>query len=204
MMFDPTTARTLMESHYLVFAFLASLGTMQITVSISGIRGLWLTPNKLGTRSLGVALLATAIIFFFAQPLWVEGPWAEGSVEADSATRLWGTASLDELAAARNVNDIHGGMAGTNQAIWFPIGAALAFAVSAFVGFVTSKVSGSKPLTSDDEPVGLEALKSRNYFEILPASWRSFRSEIAVYWRIRLAGADGFSIFRILFRRNSG
>ncbi|MEK9675562.1 MAG: hypothetical protein VW271_03345 [Chloroflexota bacterium] len=204
MTFDPMTARALMESHYLVFAFLASLGTMQIAVSISGIKGLWLTPNRLLTRSLGIALLATSIVIFFAQPLWVEGPWAEGSVEADSATRLWGTASLDELAAARNVNDIHGGMAGTNQAIWFPIGAALAFTVSGLVGSVTAKATGSKRSTSDDDAVGLEALKSRNYFKVLPSSWRSFRSEIAVYWRIRLAGSDGFSIFRILFGRNSG
>ena len=43
------SAAALMVRDYLVLAFLVSLGALQIAVSISGIRGLWLTPNRVVT-----------------------------------------------------------------------------------------------------------------------------------------------------------
>ncbi|MBN4064742.1 hypothetical protein JYU04_03295, partial [Dehalococcoides mccartyi] len=80
---DLYTVRGLFAGHYFLFAFLASLGTLQIATANSGTRGLWLIPHAGVTRILGIALILIGIAIFFTQPMWVEGPWAAGSVEAD-------------------------------------------------------------------------------------------------------------------------
>lgn len=205
---DFETVRDVFASHYFLFAFLASLGTLQIAVSNSGTRGLWLTPRRLVTRWLGVALILTGIAIFFLQPLWIEGPWAGGSVEADSISREWGQARWGELAAARNVNDIHGGLDGTKQAIWFPLAAILAFVVSAMIGALNimilnrGELDRSETRSSLNED-GLAGLEKHSYFATLPVSLRKFRADIGGVWRTGLQAADRWSLFKIIFDRSS-
>jgi hypothetical protein len=203
---DPMVVRDLFAGHYFLFAFLASLGTLQIAVSNAGTRGLWLTPHAAMTRLLGIALILTAIAVFFLQPLWVDGPWAAGSVEADSLSRDWGKASWDELAGARNVNDIHGGLDGVKQTGWFSLAATLALAVSAIVGTVSVKILNVADKSSDVDVTdpnvgGLEGLKNRSYFANLPSSLRNFRNDIGGLWRDELGKADRWSVVRMLSRR---
>ena len=100
----------------------------------SGIRGLWLTPYRRFTRWLGFVCIITGIIVFFGQPLFVDGPWAAGSVQSESSTREWGAASWDDLAGARNINDIHGGLEGVDQGLWFSLAAISAFVESEVFG----------------------------------------------------------------------
>ena len=205
---DFETVRDVFASHYFLFAFLASLGTLQIAVANSGTRGLWLTPRRLVTRWLGVALILTGIAIFFLQPLWIEGPWAGGSVEADSISREWGQARWGELAAARNVNDIHGGLDGTKQAIWFPLAAILAFVVSAMIGALNimilnrGELDRSETRSSLNED-GLAGLEKHSYFATLPVSLRKFRADIGGVWRTGLQAADRWSLFKIIFDRSS-
>jgi len=210
---DPIAVRDLFASHYFVFAFLASLGTLQIAVSNSGMRGLWLTPHRGMTRWLGVALIVTGIVIFFVQPMWVDGPWAAGSVQADSITREIGTSSWSELAGARNVNDIHGGLDGNKQAKWFPLAAILAFVISALIGTVNVKTLRKlESSSSSDSPTdtatnaiddGLGGLANRSYFENLPVSFRNFKSDIPKVWRTGLDSADRWSLFKMIFGRSS-
>ncbi len=205
---DPMVVRDVFASHYFLLAFLASLGTMQVAVTISGARGLWLTPHRAMTRWLGIALIVTGFLIFFAQPLWIEGPWAAGSVEADSVSREWGQADWADLAGARNVNDIHGGLDGTRQAIWFPLAAALAFATSALAGALNLRVfkraegPAGRPGQDDSDADGLAGLADRSYFSNLPVSWRKFRSEVADVWRTGLASADRWSVFKAILGRS--
>ena len=181
---------------------------MQIAVSNAGTRGLWMTPNAGMTRLLGIALILTAIAVFFLQPLWVDGPWAAGSVEADSLTRDWGTASWDEIAGARNVNDIHGGLDGVKQAAWFSLAAISAFLVSAIAGTVTMKVLAfadqqTGETASRDDSDGLEGLIRRSYFSNLPDSFRNFKSEIGDVWRSGIRNSDRWSLIKTVFSRSS-
>ena len=55
------SAANLMARDYLILAFLVSLGSLQIAVSISRIRGLWIIPNRILTRVLGIALIIFGI-----------------------------------------------------------------------------------------------------------------------------------------------
>lgn len=201
---DPTVVRDLMVVHYVLFAFISSLGTLQISATLSGAQGLWLTPHRLTTRALGILLIITAFVVFFTQPLWVEGPWAAGSVEADSVNRKWGVTSWKELAGARNINDIHGGLDGVQQAIWFPVAVALAFVVSALAGALNVKILATNTDTGKKTPEkmdGISGLSCRSYFTNLLYSWRIFRSEAADEWSEGLAAADSWSVFRMIFGR---
>jgi hypothetical protein len=205
---DPETVRDVFASHYFLFAFLASLGTLQIAVANSGTRGLWLTPLRVANRWLGVALILSGIALFFLMPLWIEGPWADGSVQADSISREWGQARWGELAGARNVNDIHGGLDGTKQAIWFPLAAILAFVVSALTGAFSIRFQnrGGSPATetgSSPNEGGLAGLEKHSYFATLPVSLREFRVEIGGVWRTGLQAADRWSLFKMIFGRSS-
>ncbi len=204
----PEVVRDVFASNYFLLAFLASLGTMQVAVTISGARGLWLTPHRTMTRWLGIVLIVTGFLIFFAQPLWIEGPWAAGSVEADSVSRQWGQADWADLAGARNVNDIHGGLDGTRQAIWFPLAAIAAFATSALVGTLNLRIFKSdggpsgRPAAEDGDVGGFAGLADRSYFSNVPVSWRIFRSEVADVWRAGLASADRWSVFKVIFGRS--
>ena len=174
------SAATLMVRDYLVLAFLVSLGALQIAVSISGIRGLWLTPNRVVTRSVGVLLIAVGIGFYIFSPLWVDGPWAAGSVvDGTSENRIWGTAALEEISAARNVNDVHGGMAGTAYAVFFVLSAVMATIFAAVVGALNVRIlnpsSSRRGLGggSNDTPGGLDTLKQTDVISTLFASLRA-------------------------------
>ncbi len=205
---DLYTVRDLFAGHYFLFAFLASLGTIQITTANSGIRGLWLTPHAGVTRLLGVALILTGAVIFFTQPLWVEGPWAAGSVEADSTTRQWGTAAWHELAGARNVNDIHGGLDGIKQAIWFSLATLTAFATSAIGGAISLKIlavsvdgASEEEYLSSYEDDGLEGLKRRSFLSNLPISYGNFRTDIPQVWNSIMEVADDWSVFKLFSER---
>ena len=137
---DPSDVQALFARHYFYFALLATLGALQIAVSIGGYRGMWLIPGRLSTRFFGVALIIAGVALFFMLPLWVDGPWAAGSVEADSSTRLWGKADWGDLGAARNVNDVDGGLSGTGQATWFPLSALIAGIVSLAAGTLNRRL----------------------------------------------------------------
>jgi len=193
--------RNLFESHYFLFAFLSSLGTLQIAVTSSGIRGLWLTPYRRVTRWLGFVCIITGVLVFFGQPLFIDGPWAAGSVQADSTMREWGTASWDELAGARNVNDIDGGLDGVVQAIWFSLAAISAFAVSVVFGALSVKANTKELRVDgklDDDIDGLTGLVHRSYFSNLPISIRNFRLESRKFWRDGVRSADRWSLIKII------
>ena len=205
---DPETVRDVFASHYFLFAFLASLGTLQIAVANAGTRGLWLTPRRLVNRWLGVALILSGIAVFFLMPLWIEGPWADGSVQADSVNREWGQARWGELAGARNVNDIHGGLDGTRQAIWFPLTAILAFIVSALTGALNIWIQNRNELATSEarslpKEGGLAGLEKHSYFATLPVSLRDFRTERGGVWRTGFQAADRWSLFKMIFGRSS-
>ena len=135
------SAAALMVRDYLVLAFLVSLGALQISVSISGIRGLWVLPHRNLTRAFGILLIILGLGYYLLSPLWIEGPWAAGSVfDGTSENRIWGTASIDEISGARNLNDIHGGMAGTAYAVFFVLSALLATASSAIFGTINLRL----------------------------------------------------------------
>lgn len=197
---DPLDVQALFARHYFYLAALATLGTFQIAVSIGGYRNLWLIPHRMGTRFFGILLISTGVALFFLLPLWVEGPWAAGSVEADSSTRLWGKADWGDLGAARNVNDIDGGLAGTGQATWFPLGALIAVLVSISAGTVNKRLfphgaSGpDQALIADDGDDGIALLNRLSYLDALKLSWRNFKREIPADAAELLARADRWSI----------
>ena len=202
---DPVAIQEMFAREYFLLAFLASLGTMQISVTVSGARGLWLTPHRTATRWLGIALVVAGILVFFAQPLWSEGPWAAGTVGAESVSREWGEADRAGLAGARNVVDFQGGLDGNDQAILFPLAAVLAFAVSAFVGAFNMRVFPSVDSPADqpaDHVDGIAGLAERSYFSNLPVSWRNLRSEVGAVWRAGLRSADRWSMFKLMSKRS--
>lgn len=53
-------------TEYLAFALTACIGAIQIAVSVSGLRGLWMTPWPWGNRALGGLLVLGAGWWFFA------------------------------------------------------------------------------------------------------------------------------------------
>ncbi|MBM3946445.1 MAG: hypothetical protein FJ315_03460 [SAR202 cluster bacterium] len=65
---------------YFAFSFVACLGTIQVAVSVSGLRGLWLTPWRWANRLLGGLLIVASAWWFFArEPRAVPYPLLEGS-----------------------------------------------------------------------------------------------------------------------------
>ena len=168
----------------------------------SEIRGLWVTPYRRVTRWLGFMCIVTSIIVFFGQPLFVDGPWAAGSVQADSSTREWGTASWDDLAGARNINDIYGGLDGVDQGIWFSLAAISAFVVSVFFGVISVKAgANSKEFSVDAKSCnsdGLTGLVHRSYFSNLPISIRQFHENLRNFWRDGVRSADRWSLIKII------
>ena len=192
------SAASLMVRDYLILAFLVSLGGLQIAVSISGIRGLWILPNQLLTRALGILLIAVGIVTYILLPLWIEGPWAAGSiVDGTSAGREWGTATLSEISAARNINDIHGGMAGTAYFVFFIFAAVLATLAATIIGTIQQKLSTpiSDPQPSDGvNPDGLDALKQIDPLATFVGSLRNLRRNGIEDAREELRSAHRWSI----------
>jgi hypothetical protein len=101
---------------YLLMAFLACLGVVQMAAARSGRRHLFLMRRRRATAILGFVLLVGGIALFYLIPLWKAGPWGpRGPLEGAAA---WGTATLESLTAARNINDTAGGLSGHWQALW--------------------------------------------------------------------------------------
>ena len=153
-----------------------------MVAGFAGLRGMRLVSSARASRWLGVFLIGASVALFLLAPLWTEGPWAAGSVEADSSTRLWGRASWSELAGAYNVNDIQGGVSGTAQAIWFPIGVVTALALCLLAGALRERWARSRgPAAVEGETLdGLDGLKTHGYQSVLPGSWAVFRREFRV------------------------
>lgn len=101
---------------YLLMAFLACLGIVQMAAARSGRRRLWLLRRRRPTTLLGVMLLVGGMAFFYLIPLWVAGPW--GPPDPVNGVATWGTAPLESLTGARNINDTAGGLSGHWQALW--------------------------------------------------------------------------------------
>ena len=182
---------------------LATLGALQIAVSIGGYRGMWLLPDRLTTRFAGVLLILAGAALFFILPLWVDGPWAAGSVEADSSTRQWGKAGWGDLGAARNVNDVDGGLSGTGQATWFPLSALVAVVISLgagtanrrlFPGRVATGIEDQRVDSLDANIDGIEHMVAGSYRSALPASWRRFRRDLPSDAAALLKSSDRWSI----------
>ena len=171
-------AAAVMTRDYIILAFLVSLGALQIVVSISGIRGLWLIPNRILTRALGIILIAVGLGYYICSPLWLDGPWAAGSViDGTSDDRDWGTAALSELSAARNLNDIHGGMAGTAYAGFFVLSAILATLFAAAVGAINIRLFTSPSRSEEDawsEVITQGVSESNNSYSNSESSSRAF------------------------------
>ena len=201
---DASEVHSLFSRHYFYFAALATLGSLQIAVAIGGYRGLWLTPSRTATRLVGILLVLAGIALFFLMPLWVDGPWASGSVTADSANREWGKAGWEDLGAARNMNDINGGLSGTGQATWFPLGALIAFVVSVGAGTLNRKLFRRRMNARsehDDDPDGISLTALHSYFDALRISWRRFRAELRSEASEELARSDRWSLSVALWRR---
>ena len=160
-------------------AFLVVLGALQIAVSIPGIRGMMILPSRVPTRILGVLLMASGVVIFYLMPLWIDGPWAAGSVVSDSTQREWGTASWSDLGAARNVNDVDGGMSGTDHARWFPIAMAMAMIASLAGGTVMLRLfPPAKTPKAEGPATGLKGLSSRPFLSSLKTSFEDLRATI--------------------------
>jgi hypothetical protein len=201
---DASEVYSLFSRHYLYFAALATLGTLQIAVATGGYRGLWLTPSRAMTRLVGILLVLVGIALFFLMPLWVDGPWASGSVTADSASREWGKAGWGDLGAARNVNDINGGLSGTGQATWFPLGALIAFVVSVSAGTLNRKLFQRRMNASgehDDDPDGISLTAQHSYIDALKISWRRFRAELRSDASEEFSRSDRWSLSVVIWRR---
>ena len=157
---------------YGVTAFVATLGVIQIAVASSGLRGLCVLPYRRTALVLGVVLFVGALLWFFLAPLWTDGPWKAGTVAADSSLREWGRASWGDLSAARNVNDIDGGLSATAQGLWFPLGAIAAIATTVILGTLANlRMRGTK----GDPSEGLEALRTDTYPRALSRSLTHWR-----------------------------
>ena len=179
---DHAATHELFTRHYLILALAVSVGVLQIAASLSGLRGLWLVDSPRGTRWLGILIVIAAVALFVLAPVRVEGPWAAGSVKADSSPRQWGRASWSELAGAYNINDIHGGLSGSDQAMWFPAGMVAALALTLAGGGVRSRLrqagAGDRP-DGRNGPDGLDGLATHAYPSVLrrslvfiASSWR--------------------------------
>jgi len=217
------SAAALMVRDYLVLAFLVSLGALQISVSISGIRGLWLLPHRNLTRAFGILLIILGLGYYLLSPLWIEGPWAAGSVvDGTSENRIWGTASVDEISGARNLNDIHGGMAGTAYAVFFVLSAVLATLFASAIGTINNRLFPSPSRSEGDadtspplskgryrgvsqgvpEPTGdgLDALKTTSPLTTFKSSLRNLRDTGANDIRNQLQSAHLWSIPSLIGR----
>ncbi len=114
---DRLTVLAMFSWQYLLMAFLACLGVVQMAAARSDRRHLWLMRGRRHTAVLGAILLVGGMALFYLIPLLMAGPWGPGEPVGGSAT--WAKATVDTLAGARNINDTAGGLSGHWQALWF-------------------------------------------------------------------------------------
>ncbi len=169
---------------YLIAAYVASLGAIQIGATVGGLRGLYLLPGARAARTLGVLLLVGGLAYFLLAPLWSDGPWgaetASGGVSgAEGLSVEWNSSSWADLPRARNINDLDGGLSGSAQALWFPAGAAGAFASTLLLASIVNwRLMGSRAAPLD----GIGALGSASWWRALRPSLRAWRT----VWRAEL------------------
>lgn len=116
---DRLTVLAMFSWQYLVMAFLACLGVVQLAAARSGRRHLWFLSGRWWTTSLGLLLILAGIAFFYLIPLSTAGPW--GPPNLADGTPTWAPASPETLTGARNINDTAGGLSGHWQALWFVV-----------------------------------------------------------------------------------
>lgn len=116
---DRLTVLAMFSWQYLLMAFLACLGIVQLAAARSGRRHLWLLPHRRATAFLGVVLLVAGIAMFYLMPLAMAGPW--GPTDPTDGSPTWAAAGPDTLHRARNLNDTEGGLSGHWQALWFAL-----------------------------------------------------------------------------------
>lgn len=185
-----------------------SIGALQIAVSVGGHRGWWLLPGKMLTRSAGVVLIITGVVLFLLQPLWLEGPWAAGSVGSDSSAREWGRADWGDLGAARNINDIDGGLAGAGQATWFPLSAIVAGLLSLAAATVNRRFFPDRMRTESagagaGDGDGLSTLDAASYPTALRVSWSALRRDLKRDAAALLDSSPRWSFSAFIWRRVS-
>ena len=157
--------------------FLMCLGVLQISVSRSGIKGLWLTKSGFVNRCLGVILIVLGPIYFFVLPIFTFDFSCFGNAVISCFSK---TMSTDEIGFVRNINDFDGGLAGAQQAFWFSLAALLSICVSAVSGaFVTRFYSSNL----NDETYGLAMLSYSSYLATFNKSvkflWKSFKTNFS-------------------------
>jgi len=116
---DRLTVLAMFSWQYLLMAFLACLGVVQMAAARSGRRHLWLVRRRRHTAVVGAILLVGGMAIFYLIPLLMVGPWGPAETAGGSAT--WARATVDTLAGARNINDTAGGLSGHWQALWFVV-----------------------------------------------------------------------------------
>ncbi len=170
-------AHSLFAWHYGLTAFVAGLGTIQIAVASSGLRGLWFLPDRRAVYALGILIVLAAFAWFFLAPLWVDGPWKAGTVVPGSPLREWGRASPGDLPSARNLSDAYGGLSGPGQGVWFPVGATAAVALTLGLSSLANLRRRGAP---GKESEGIQALGESAYPGALLRS--------VGYWRVAWSG----------------
>ena len=92
-------------------------------------------------------------------------PWDAGSVvDGTSENRQWGTAALSEISGARNLNDIHGGMAGNRIRRLLVISAVLATLFTAIIGTINIRIAQpSNPPSSIRKAGGDDAVNPPSF-----------------------------------------
>ena len=157
--------------------FLMCLGVLQISVSRSGIKGLWLTKSGFVNRCLGVILIVLGPIYFFVLPIFTFDFSCFGNAVISCFSK---TMSTDEIGFVRNINDFDGGLAGAQQAFWFSLAALLSICVSAVSGAFVTRFYSSK---LNDETYGLAMLSYSSYLATFNKSvkflWKSFKTNFS-------------------------
>jgi len=153
------------------------LGVLQISVSRSGIKGLWLTKSGFVNRCLGVILIVLGPIYFFVLPIFTFDFSCFGNAVISCFSK---TMSTDEIGFVRNINDFDGGLAGAQQAFWFSLAALLSICVSAVSGAFVTRFYSSK---LNDETYGLAMLSYSSYLATFNKSvkflWKSFKTNFS-------------------------
>ena len=144
--------------------FLMCLGVLQISVTRSGIKGLWLTKSGFVNRCLAVILIVIGPTYFFVQPIFGFDISCFGNGVIGCFSK---TLNMDEIGFARNINEFDGGIAGAQQAIWFSLAALLSICVSAVSGAFVTGLHSSK---LNNEAYGLAMLSYSSYITTLNRS----------------------------------
>lgn len=167
-------ARELFSGHYLLLAFLASLGAIQLAAARASLRGLWIAGSRSAVRWLGIGLLTAGIVLYYLMPLWIPGPW--GTIDSAVSSRPWTVAEIEDLSAARNVNDTRGGLSGNTQAILLLAGFSIAFATSAGAGALVTRTRRRRDEARSARS-GIGALVNGNIADASVVSWQLVRGE---------------------------